>query len=321
MGTGIHPLHGHYNLGGFVALLILAGVFTVAWIVPNFLTRNIDDHYEMFVSKNAPYTVARALPVVGLGYALQSVVGFSTTHWWQQALWAIGDGVGVLILFAILVPVLNFVFRKAHGGIHAMLGGSINVALVAGMYVVSFGLVVGSVLPGPGYGIVRMVGHSLVFVLVGAALITVLYMVAAKRKMFAIAAKSSVNSTDGSSTDTVYTPALSDAPRTKRSLAFAIENGNWSATMFAATFLFGLGVLTSAAAASAYDDELKSLITLVVATIITLGVSVAVMWVVDKVVITNATLKEVIEQDMVLPTAVACAFLLATFLAASWLVH
>jgi ABC-type sulfate transport system permease component len=58
-----------------------------------------------------------------------------------------------------------------------------------------------------------------------------------------------------------------------------------------------------------------------VATIITLGVSVAVMWVVDKVVITNATLKEVIEQDMVLPTAVACAFLLATFLAASWLVH
>jgi hypothetical protein len=328
----MRPIHGHYSPGSFAALAILAlVVFAGSWIVRNRLTRNVDDHQKMFVQKDAAYTNGRALQVIGLGYAVQSVVGFTPGNWQQHVLWALGDGLFAVCLIAIASLVVRPVFRKVHNNTDMLFGGSEKVSLTGGVFYVSLGLVIGAVLPGPGYGIVQSFSHSAVFVAVGGALMIALYAITASIKVFNLVPKVAA-STDGSSTDTVYAAELTDKPRIKRSLGYAIKNGNEAATTFAATFVFGLGILTSAAAASAYSDELGSLTILVVGTLITLAIVAGVMLVVDKLIIKrvtganntdipDASLKDVIEQNLVLPARVASAFMLATFLAASWLIH
>jgi hypothetical protein len=259
----------------------------------------------MFVNKNAAYTIIRGLQVVGLGYALSPVVGYTTNHWWQQTLWALFDAVWVSVLFAVAAPVLNAAVRKVHGNIDAAFEKSATVALVLGAFYVSYGLIIGSLLPGPGLGIAHMLLISLVFVAIGTAYVTLVYISAALPRVFTLKFDAT---------------QLAEEKHVKVNLSEAIKEGNWSAAMFASTFVFGLGIVTSSAASGAFTNWGESIVTFLVAALIMLLVAGAGLWIIDKVVITNATLKQVIDSDQVHPAAITCAFMVFLFLNASWLV-
>jgi Kef-type K+ transport system membrane component KefB len=81
----VTPFRGHYTVGGFVSLGIVAVTLVVVWWLLNVITK-YNDNEEMFVNNNVGYAVVRTLQIVAVGYAISPVVGYTTDQWWLSGL-------------------------------------------------------------------------------------------------------------------------------------------------------------------------------------------------------------------------------------------
>jgi fumarate reductase subunit C len=144
---------------------------------------------------------------------------------------------------------------------------------------------------------------SLVFSALGVALITVIYQVASTVRFF--------NGADGA--DGAATPG-------QRNLGDLIAEGDWAATIIAATLVWTFGVVTNAAVAGSFTNWLDSILSFLVAAVIMIALTVLTMWLVDRYVITRESVKDMIEKGHVLPAAVMAAFLFAVAILVSYVV-
>jgi hypothetical protein len=281
----VTPFRGHYTVGGFVSLGIVAVTLVVVWWLLNVITK-YNDNEEMFVNNNVGYAVVRTLQIVAVGYAISPVVGYTTDQWWQQAVWALVDAAWVVVLLLIVARMLTVLVEQAHGGINAIRHCNAQVGLVTGMVYVAFGLVMGTTLPGPsslGVGMTFVV--SSVFGLLGMAFVLAVYLVFSRVRVFRDHFRM-----DGSE-PTSY----------KYSLGAAIADGNWAATVLAATLMFSFGVVTSSAVAGDFTGWADSIVTFLIAALIMVALTSVAMWTTDRFVITRDTTRSMIEKSLWVP--------------------
>jgi hypothetical protein len=307
---GIHPLHGHYTAGGWIAFVIAAGiVMPLVWWLLN-ISSLWNDHEEMFENNNDGFTAVRALQIIAMAYGLAPVIGYGTPHWWQHTLWAVFDAMWVCVLLVLAAPVLNYVVKRVHGGLNAIINNSAPTGVVLGVFYVAYGLIIGATLPGPGDSIARTFEVSLVFGLLALVFITVVYLSVSRIRMFR-------ELLDTQTADGVLSHTNTGR---KLNLGDLIGAGNWAATTLAATIVWTLGIVTSSAVAGNFTTWGDSIVTFLVAAVFMLVISIAALWLVDKFVVTRETVFSMVEKRLVRPAIIMSSFLFAAGIFASYVV-
>lgn len=298
----VSPFMGHYTFGAFAAFLVAAVTLVLVWALLNKISP-WDDNVEMFQRKNTGFTVVRTMQVIGLGYALAPVIGYTTERWWQQAVWAAVDAVWIVVLLLLVSRAVTALVEQTHGGVNAIRNCNTQVGLVTGMFYIAFGLVIGATLPGPSLlGVVRTFEISTTFSLLGMGFILAVYLVFAHVRVFRY------TSGDEASSGTPY------------SLSRYIMDEDWPATILATTLIWTFGVVTSSAVAGTFTSWADSIVTFAVAAAIMVALTSVTMWLVDKFVVTNDTTRSMIEKGLWHPALVMSGFLFAVSIFASYVV-
>jgi uncharacterized membrane protein YjfL (UPF0719 family) len=238
------------------------------------------------VRNNYLFAIVRSGVVIGQAIAMSPLLSYRSNPWWESVLWQLGFSLWVLVLFALLYPVLERLVKRAKGRVDNVLEASLAIALVQAAFYVAFGLVIGAALAG-----------------LGALQVTYW----------------------GLGGLPVFRWKLEGGPGEKpqhgrTTLNDAVRNGNVAAAFLSAGMVLGLGLALRSAIAGDFTSWATSIIGFVVvylAAVASLCVSVLLL---DKFVITNATIQDVVCENHVVSAAIMSMLMVSASLGVTSLV-
>jgi uncharacterized membrane protein YjfL (UPF0719 family) len=297
------PSPSDYAVGGLKVLLFLA-FLALAWGMWNKLT-SFDDHEELFVRNNYLFAIVRSGVVIGQAIAMSPLLSYRSNPWWESVLWQLGFSLWVLVLFALLYPVLERLVKRAKGRVDNVLEASLAIALVQAAFYVAFGLVIGAALSGSAPSILTGLLATVFFTAAGLGALQVTYW--------------------GLGGLPVFRWKLEGGPGEKpqhgrTTLNDAVRNGNVAAAFLSAGMVLGLGLALRSAIAGDFTSWATSIIGFVVvylAAVASLCVSVLLL---DKFVITNATIQDVVCENHVVSAAIMSMLMVSASLGVTSLV-
>ena len=262
-------------------LAIFGAFLALLWAVVNWVT-HFDDHDQLFVQRNRSYLMQRCGLLLGQGVAMWPLLDSSGRLGFDFA-WLVGGGVWVMVLLGLLWPVLNWVVGK---------GDMTNpddvqersLSIVRGSFFVAAGFVIAAALSGDAPSVVTGIVSTVVFTLLGLIALVLAYLV------------------NGA------------VPQFDR-LSQHLRSGNVAAAIIAGGFTIALGIVLNKAIAGDFTGWALSLVGFAVTLVVAMIGFYLVSWLMDKFIITSATLAQVVREDQQLP-AVATAAMLVTVAAA-----
>ncbi|MFB9235766.1 DUF350 domain-containing protein [Plantactinospora siamensis] len=262
--------------------IVIFGVLVAAlWSAVNRVTR-FDDHEQLFVRHNRSYLIQRCGLLIGQGVAMWPLLG-STGRPWPELAWVAGGGLWAAALLGLLWPVLNRLV--GHGDMTDPADPvEQSTSLVRAGFFVASGAVIGAGLSGSSPSVAVGIAATVVFTLLG---LVVLY--AAYR----------------------LNGVLPQFDRLSRHVA----RGNLAAAIIAAGFTVALGLVLHKAIAGDFTGWGSGLAAFAMTAVLATAGFYLVSWLMDRFIITSATLAEVVRTDQRL-AATATAALLVTVAAA-----
>lgn len=262
-------------------IAVFGVLVTLLWSLVNWVTR-FDDHEQLFVRRNRSYLVQRCGLLVGQGLAMWPLMGSTGRPWFDFA-WLVGGGLWALLLLGLLWPVLNLVIGQ----------GSMtdpddrterSLSIVRAAFFVASGLVIAAGLSGDAPSLLAGIVSTVVFTMLG---------------LLALYGAYHLNGL---------------MPQFDR-LSRRVAEGNVAAAIIAAGFTVALGLVLNKAIAGDFAGWFSSLIGFAVTAVVAMVGFYLVSWLMDRFIITSATLAQVVREDQRL-AATATATMLVTVAAA-----
>jgi uncharacterized membrane protein YjfL (UPF0719 family) len=275
------PALSDYALAG-LKLLIVAAFIVLAWGLINRITK-FDDHHALFEERNTAYALQRGGMVLGQAIALTSLIEVKDDAWTDLA-WLLCGGIWITALLLgvrALLPVL-VPFAPATDG------RTVSVGLVHGSFLTASGLVIGAGLTGFAPTLATAIAATVVFTLLGLGVLAAAYLGNGVVRPYRLAAR--------------------------------VREGNLSAGLISGGFLIALGLVLHNAIAGEFTGWISGLIGFAVTALIALAVFYLLCVAVDRWVIENATLVDVVDGDHVHAAAIVAVALVAIAIAVSAIV-
>ena len=272
------PGLGDYAIAG-LKLLIVAAFIVLAWGLINKITK-FDDHHALFEERNTAYALQRGGLVLGQAIALTSLISVKDDTWADLA-WLLLGGVWILALLLGVRQLLPYLvpFDPEAGQT------TVSVGLVHGAFYTASGLIIGAGLTGSAPSLATAIASMFVFTLLGLAVLAGAY--------------------------------LGNGMVRPYRLAERVRAGNLAAGLISSGFLVALVLVLHNAIAGEFTGWASGLIGFAVTALIALAVFYLLCVAVDRWVIENATLVDVVEGDHANAGAVIAVALVAIAIAIS----
>lgn len=297
------PSFGDYLVGGLKVLIFLT-FLAVAWGLWNKLT-SFDDHEEMFEKGNYPFAIVRSGMVLGQAIAMLPLLAYKSSPWWASVLWQLGFSLWVLVLFAVLRPILERLVKRGRSRVDNIREAVLAIALVQAAFYIANGLIIGAALSGSAPSVATGLWATFIFTFLGLGSLLVTYWVLGGLPVFRWKLQYS----------TVENPQYG-----RTTLNNAVREGNGAAAFLSAGMVLGLGLALRNAIAGDFAGwavGVLGFIMVYLAAVVALCISVLVL---DKLVVTNATIQDVVCEDRMVPAAVIGVLIVAAALGATALV-
>ncbi|MGH3727273.1 MAG: DUF350 domain-containing protein [Micromonosporaceae bacterium] len=262
---------------GIAALkvVIFGAMLALLWSLVNRATR-FDDHEELFVKRNSSYMVQRCGLLLGQGLAMWPLLGSSGRLWFDLA-WLVGGGLWAILLLSALWPVLN---KLVGSGVMTDPSDVTerSTSIVRAAFFVASGLVIGAGVSGEAPSITIGIISTVVFTLLGLAVLYGSYLINGMLPQF-------------------------------DRLGRHVAQGNVAAAIIAAGFTVALGLVLNKAIAGDFANWGLSLLGFGVTAVVALVGFYAASWLLDRFIITSATLAQVVKEDQRLAATVTATML------------
>lgn len=273
------------SLADYGVAAVKIGVFglllALLWWLVNRATR-FDDHEELFVKRNGSYMIQRCGLLFGQGLAMWPLMG-ATDDLTAGLSWLIGGGLWVILLLGLLWPVLDRLVGKGRTTDPQDPIERSTSIVRAGFFVAS-GLVIGAGLSGTAPSLGLGIISTVVFTVLGLAVLCLAYLVNGRMPQF-------------------------------DRLSGHVAQGNVAAGIIASGFTVALGLVLNKAIAGDFIGWGGSLIGFAVTAVAAVIGFYLVSWLLDRFIITSATLREVVRQDQRLAAAVTATMLVTVAVA------
>ncbi|MGH3712095.1 MAG: DUF350 domain-containing protein [Micromonosporaceae bacterium] len=277
VGFSVQAL-GEYGADYGLAILkiaIFGAQLALLWWIVNRAT-HFDDHSELFVRQNLSYAIQRCGLLFGQGIAMWPLLG-STGRTGFDLAWLVGGGLWAMLLLGLLWPVLNRLV--GHGDMTDPQDRTErSTSVVRAAFFVASGLVISAGLSGEAPSITQGVISTVVFTALGLVVLYLAYLVNGRVPMF---------------------------DRFSRHVA----DGNVAAAIIAAGFTLGLGLVLHKAIAGDFTTWGVSLAGFAITALVATAGFYLISWLMDTLIITSATLKQVVREDQRLAATVTATML------------
>lgn len=273
------PGLGDFALAG-LKLLIFTAFIVLAWSLINKIT-SFDDHHALFEERNTAYALQRGGLVLGQAIGLSSLIATRSNNELGDFAWLIGGGIWVTGLFLLLRLVLAKLIPFRIDAEHR----TVSVGLARGAFSIASGLVIGAGLTGSAPSLGTALTSTVVFTTLGLAVLIGVYLL-----------------------NGMVSPYL---------LNMRVREGSVSAAMIAGGFLVAFGLVLHNAIAGDFHGWLSGLIGFAITAVVAMLVFYLLCFAVDRWVITNTTLTQVVEGGHTLAAAILAVALVAIALGVS----
>jgi uncharacterized membrane protein YjfL (UPF0719 family) len=256
-------------------IVIFGALLALLWWLVNRATR-FDDHEELFVKRNTSYGIQRCGLLLGQGLAMWPLLG-SGDSLGADIGWLLGGGLWAILLLGLLWPVLDRVVGRGQVTDPADPVERSASVVRAGFFVAS-GLVIGAGLSGSAPSVGLGIVSTVVFTLLGLVVLGLAYRLNGRVPQF---------------------------DRLSRHVA----QGNVAAGIIAGGFTVALGIVLNKAIAGDFVGWIGSLVAFVITAVAAVIGFYAVSWLMDRFILTSATLRQVVREDQRLAAAVTAAVL------------
>jgi uncharacterized membrane protein YjfL (UPF0719 family) len=269
-----------YSLAG-LKIGIFGLLLAIFWWLVNRVT-HFDDHEELFVKRNSSYLTQRCGLLLGQGVAMWPLLG-STGRLGFDLAWLVGGGLWTMLLLGLLWPVLNRLI--GHGEMTDPQDTRERaLSLVRAAFFVASGLVIGAGLSGSAPSLAAGIASTVGFTLLGLAVLYAAYRINARVPLF-------------------------------DHLGRHLANGNLSAGIIAAGFTLALGLVLNKAIAGDFAGWVPSLLGFAVTAVAAVIGFYVVSWLMDMLIITSASLRQVVREDQHLAAVVTATMLVTVAIA------
>lgn len=255
-------------------LLIFAAFIIVGWSLINKIT-SFDDHEVLFVQRNSAYAAQRAGLVLGQAIAMTALVGSHSANRWQDIGWLLGGGAWAMaILLGVrlgLSKLVSFDPEAKHG--------TLSVGVVRGSFYVAGGLIIAAGLGGSAPSLLEALASTAVFTLLGLVVLAAAYLLSDRVPPFRLSSR--------------------------------VRSGNMAAALIAGGFTIALGLVLRNAIAGDFTGWASGLIGFAVTAVVAVAAFYLLCLAVDRWIITNATLAEVVEGEHLLAASIIAVSLIA----------
>lgn len=301
-----YPGFGDIAVGGLKVLLFLA-FLAAGWALLNKWT-DFDDHYELFERDNVAFAIVRSGFVLGHAVAMLALLAYASDPWWVSVLWQIGLSIWVLGLFMGLQPWVERLVKRARtiSREDRMREAVLAIAVVQAATHVTIGLIIGATLSGTAPSVATGLLATLVFTVLGLGFLVATYWLLGEL----IRVRVPVNAEGQRMLE------REDGYRDYRkwSLNDLVRDGNLSAAFISAGFMLGLGFILRNAIAGDFKGWVPAIVAFLVAAVLAVIALYVALWLLDKFVVTSATLRQIICSDRQVPAAVMGMLLVAAAL-------
>jgi uncharacterized membrane protein YjfL (UPF0719 family) len=255
-------------------LLVFTAFIVLAWSLINKIT-SFDDHHALFEEHNTAYALQRGGLVLGQAIGLSSLIATRSNNELADFAWLIGGGIWVtglvLLLRVLLTKLIPFRLDAGHR--------TVSVGLARGAFYVAGGLVIGAGLAGSAPSLRTALTSTVVFTALGLAVLVGVYLL-----------------------NGMVPPYL---------LSARVRDGSVSAAMIAGGYLIAFGLVLHNAIAGDFHGWLSGLTGFAVTAIVAMVVFYLLCFAVDRWVITNTTLTQVVEGGHELAAAILAVALVS----------
>jgi hypothetical protein len=262
---------------GLVELLVFVGYVAGLWKLLNVVTPSVDDHHEIFVGGNWAYLVQRLGIALAQAIGMFSSIGVSQPNRWSDVGWLALAGLWVSVLLLAVRPVVDRTVERSAQRADQAHADNLAVSMVKAAFFVAFGFVVNGSLTGSAPNLATALTATAVFTVLGGAVLLACYRLH----------------------DLVHPQAVHDGVRA----------GRLPASVEAAGVLVALGLIMRNAIAGDFVGWAPALIGFGVTAVAGLVVLYVARWLIDRLVITSFTLKEIHESNQVTAAALLAALL------------
>ncbi|HEX2417854.1 MAG TPA: DUF350 domain-containing protein [Micromonosporaceae bacterium] len=256
-------------------IAIFGVLLALLWWLVNRATR-FDDHEELFVKRNAPYVIQRCGLLLGQGLAMWPLLG-SGDSFAADIGWLLGGGLWAIAVLGLLWPVLDRIVGKGETT-DPTDPVERSTSIVRAAFFVATGLVIGAGLSGSAPTVALGIASTLVFTSLGLVVLCFAYLVNGRVSQF-------------------------------DRLSQHIAQGNVAAGIIAGGFTVALGVVLNKAIAGDFVGWGSSLLGFTVTAVVAVVGFYVVSWLLDRFIITSATLRQVVQEDQKLAATVTAAVL------------
>lgn len=255
-------------------LLIFAAFIIIGWSLINKIT-SFDDHEVLFVQRNAAYAAQRAGLVLGQAIAMTALVGSHSSNRWQDIGWLCGGGawtIAVLLcLRLVLSKLVSFDPQAQHG--------TLSVGVVRAAFYIAGGLIISAGLGGYAPSVAEGLASTVVFTLLGLLVLAGAYLISDRVPPFRLSSR--------------------------------VRSGNMAAALIAGGFTVALGLVLRNAIIGDFTGWASGLIGFAVTAVVAVAAFYLLCLAVDRWIITNATLAEVVEGEHLLAAGIVAISLIA----------
>ncbi|HEX6074829.1 MAG TPA: DUF350 domain-containing protein [Micromonosporaceae bacterium] len=256
-------------------IALFGALLALLWWLVNRATR-FDDHEELFVKRNTSYGIQRCGLLLGQGLAMWPLLG-SGDSVGSDIGWLLGGGLWVIGVLGLLWPVLDRLVGKGEVTDPMDLVER-STSIVRAAFFVASGLVLGAGLSGSAPTLTLGIVSTATFTLLGLTVLCLAYLVNGRVPQF---------------------------DRLSRHIA----QGNVAAGIIAGGFTVALGVVLNKAIAGDFVGWGGSLLGFAVTAVVAVIGFYAVSWLMDRFIITSATLRQVVREEQKLAATVTAAML------------
>lgn len=262
---------------GLVEVVVFIGFLAGLWKLLNAMTRSFDDHQEIFVGNNWAYLVQRLGIAVAQATGMLAAIGINSPNRWSDVGWLLVAGAWVSLLLLAVHPVIDRTVGQVAQRLDDARSHNLAVATVKAAFYVAFGFVVNGSLTGTAPSWPVAITATLVFTALGGALLLGCY-------------------------------ALHDLV-TPYAMRQGVREGRLTSSFEAAGVLVALGLIMRNAIAGDFTGWLPAFVGFANTAVAGLVVLYLTRWLIDKLVLTHATIKEVHESNQVTAAALLAALL------------
>lgn len=191
IALGAHPLkslRGIYGdlptsgdtliaLGKLGIILVLVAA---AWTIMNILTTAFSDHKEIIERRTVPFIVIRSAMLAGQVMATVPLVSVKSDNTEQDLLWLGLGGLGIIVAFNILRPVLDLLLYGKLLSANVLRDAKLATAVVQASFYLAVGLIVGGAFTGYAPNVSLAIRLTLTFTGLGLVVLLVAYLLAGK---------------------------------------------------------------------------------------------------------------------------------------------